>query len=152
MQGGNRGEIARVWRQKRIPVVYRASGSGPLLLRLPYAKDNYAWLRGYNQRKPKWDPQYKCWHTPRSWFNRLVDRCLNRFGKIYVIQPYREQEKCAPACWNAKGHECQCSCMGANHGSRSPEGRWFIVSNVFATRWRDQELACRLLTRSAEKQ
>ena len=150
MQSGNQQDIKRVWRQKVLPVVYRGSGSKPLLLRLPYSKDNYAWLRNDNQRKPKWIPKYTCWHIPKSWFNDIVDRALIRFDKIYVIQPYREQEKCAPACWKAKGHECQCSCMGANHGSQNPAGSWFIVSETFATQWRNQELACRLLTRKPE--
>jgi len=150
MQSGNRGDIERVWHQKMIPVVYRDGGSKPLLLRLPYAQGNYAWLRDNNRRKPEWDTKYKCWHTPKSWFNDIVDRCLFRFGKIYVIQPYREQEKCAPACWTAKGHECQCSCMGANHGSQNPAGVWFIASDAFAIKWHAQELACRLLTRKSE--
>jgi hypothetical protein len=60
-------------------------------------------------------------------------------AKLYIIQPYREQEKCSPSCQDAEGHECQCSCMGRYHGI----GR---VSDTFATRWGDQELACRLLT------
>ncbi|MEP1497973.1 MAG: hypothetical protein ABJK50_20985, partial [Pseudophaeobacter sp.] len=62
-----------------------------------------------------------------------------------IIQPYREQEICARACQEALGHECQCSCMGANHGAGN-DGSWFEVSDTFSTRWGDRELACRLLT------
>ena len=39
--------------------------------------------------------------------------------------------------------------MGEYHGSENPEGRWFVVSDTFAVRWEDKELACRLLTRKA---
>ena len=146
-----RPDIKLIWNQKAIPVVYRSGEKKPLLLRLPYANDNKAWLRNDNQRRPEWDPKYTCWHTPRAWFNDIVNRCLHRFGKIYVIQPYRKQEKCAPACWNAKGHECQCSCMGAHHGTHNPGGSWIIASDAFATQWNGQELACRLLTRRPEE-
>lgn len=29
------------------------------------------------------------WELPKSWFNDLVDRALQRYGKVYIIQPYR---------------------------------------------------------------
>jgi hypothetical protein len=82
---------------------------------------------------------------PKSWFNDLVDRALRLYGKVYIIQPYREQEICARACQEAQGHECQCSCMGANHGIGN-DGSWFEVSDTFSSRWGERELACRLLT------
>jgi len=55
---------------------------------------------------------------------------LAKYSKVYVIQPYREQEKCSPTCQNAIGHECQCSCMGllriptkpAMHSNLKPAG------------------------------
>ena len=74
-----------------------------------------------------------------------IERSLAEYGKVYVIQPYREQEKCSPACQNATGHECQCSCMGLYHGAGN-DGSWFEVSDTFAARWGEQELACRLMT------
>ncbi len=82
-----------------------------------------------------------------AWFSDLVERCLDRYGKVYIIQPFREQEKCAPACMNATGHDCQCSCMGANHGAGLAGGRWKVIDEAFATRWGDELIACRLLSR-----
>jgi len=35
--------------------------------------------------------------------------------------------------------------MGLYHGMRN-DGSWFEVSDTFATRWGNLELACRLLT------
>ncbi len=142
--------IEDIWRQTEIPVIYRPPDRGKVLLKLPYTKRPYSrshqeWIRAGNQRKPEWLPRYKCWKVPRTWFNRLVESTLKGYKRLYIIQPYREQEVCAAACWNAKGHECQCSCMGANHGGGYPGGNWFEVSETFATRWREQHLACRLL-------
>jgi len=141
------------WEQKRIPVVLRRDGEGEAIrLRLPYREGNKEWLKNGRRNRPKWNPDFKCWEIPKAWFNDIVDRSLRRWGRIYVIQPYRQQEVCAPACMNAKGHECQCSCMGANHG-QGDDGGWFKTNEAFATRWGDKELACRLMvaTRDPDK-
>ena len=128
-----------IWAQSRIPVVLRRDGAGEQLrVRLPHDKSNRQWLQN---GRPKshgaiWfgDMDKRYWELPKAWFNDFVDRALVRYGRLYVIQPYREKEICAPACWNAVGHECQCSCMGYNHGSGNAEG-FFEVSETFAVRW-----------------
>lgn len=134
-----------VWLQKDIPVTWRSVETGqPLLVKLPFLIDNYSWLRSMGRRHPEWNERFKHWEIPKSWFNSLINKSLQRYGSIYVIQPYREQEKCSPSCMRATGHECECSCMGANHGAGN-DGSWFEVSEAFATRWGDRELACRLM-------
>lgn len=137
--------LTRVWNQSETPVILRRTGKDERLrARLPFAPENNAWLRNGRRRSPDWIASGKYWELPKSWFNDFVERTLARFGKLYVIQPYREQEKCSPACLNAAGHECECSCMGANHGAGN-DGSWFEVSETFATRWGDRQLACRLM-------
>lgn len=80
---------------------------------------------------------------------RLIDQTLKRYGEAYVIQLNKEQQKCAQACWNAQGHDCECSCMGANHGNGHPGGRWHEVSDTFAFQWGPTQFACRHLIQSA---
>ncbi len=141
-------QLRAVWKQTVTPVLFRRPGKGhKLLVRLPFRADNRFWLSEGRRMHPIWDGAGKRWEVPQAWFNDLVSRCLTRFGEVYVIQPFREQEVCAPACWNALGEECQCSCMGKNHGMNSPAGRWKVVSETFATRWDDEEIACRLIRR-----
>jgi hypothetical protein len=137
--------LRKVWNQNGIPVILRRD-SGLLRLRLPFSNDNRNWLQSFGRTHPVWDKEKRCWETPKSWFNDLVRRSLEKYNKLYVIQPFRVQEKCAPACWNAEGHECNCSCMGENHGQGKMAG-WLVISDTFATRWHDTEIACRLLTR-----
>lgn len=137
----------RIWRQDKLPVVYRESHGKPLLVRLPYDPNNGVWLKAAHRRNPVWLEQFKCWRVPHSWFDEIITECLSRFGSVYVIQPYREQEKCAPACWNAKGFECECSCMGQYHGSEGPYGKWYVISDTFAVTWKSRQLACRLIER-----
>jgi hypothetical protein len=136
--------LSSVWNQQQIPVVLRRTGRGEQLRgRLPYAEDNRRWLRNGRRMAPEWIGGAKAyWELPKSWFNDFVDRALLRYGKVYIVQPYREQEICARACQDARGHECQCSCMGAHHGIGN-DGGWFEVSDTFSTRWGERKLACR---------
>jgi hypothetical protein len=145
-------ELLEIWTQKAIPVVYRQGESKPILLRLLYASNNRGWLRGAHRRDPKWDPKLKCWETPKSWFDDIIRRALQRFGRVYVIQPYRTHQRCAPACWNATGFQCECSCMGENHGTGIPAGKWHVVSQTLAVRWGTHDYACRLIQASADAQ
>ena len=139
-------KLKAIWNQTLLPVVLRRTGKGQRLrVRLPYAETNREWLQNGRRDSPDWIGDKKYWKLPKAWFNDFVDRSLTKYGKVFIIQPYREQEKCAPACQNATGHECQCSCMGLYHGAGN-DGSWFEVSDTFATRWVKQELACRLLT------
>lgn len=138
--------LRRVWNQGQVPVVLRRTGKRQRLrVRLPYSEHNMIWLQRGRRISPDWIANDKYWEIPKSWFNDFVERALKKYGKVYVIQPFREQEKCSPACLNAKGHECQCSCMGLNHGAGN-DGSWFEVSETFATRWGSEKIACRLMT------
>ena len=139
--------IRQAWKQQHTPVIVRINEKKKRhRLRLPYSTDNRQWLQDGRRTNPEWIKSEKYWEIPKTWFNDFVNRALNRFGKLYIIQPYREQEKCARACMEAIGHECQCSCMGANHGA-GIDNSWFEVSEAFATRWGNEEWACRLMLR-----
>lgn len=141
-------DLPSIWRQTQIPVVYKQA-KPPLMIKLPFANDNSVWLReGKSRHRPEWNAQYKCWETPASWFEDSIKRILGRFKKVYVVQLHREHQTCAPACWNAQGVHCECSCMGAHHGSGHPNGRWYEVSETFAFHVGSKQYACRLLMSS----
>jgi hypothetical protein len=139
------GRLDEIWKQQAIPVILRRDGwHEKLRVRLPKADDDGKWINGLGKSRAVWIYGGSYWELPKSWFNKFVNEALVRYKSLYVVQPYREQEKCAPACMNASGHECECSCMGANHGAGN-DGSWFEVSDTFATRWHERELACRLM-------
>jgi hypothetical protein len=144
----NEQRLRSVWNQTALPVALRHNEKGgELHVRLPYSAGNKEWLRDGRRAAPKWVADKKYWKLPKAWFDDFVNRALVRYGKVYIIQPYREQEKCSPACQNARGHECECSCMGQNHGTGN-DGSWFEVSDTFSTRWGERKLACRLVTQT----
>lgn len=43
-------ELRKIWKQQTITVVFRQPRPNPLLVRLPYAKNNLEWLRGENRK------------------------------------------------------------------------------------------------------
>jgi hypothetical protein len=143
----DREKLEGIWKQKVIPVIFRKEDA-PLMFKVPFVKDDYEWIRNERRNKPTWLKKYSCWEIPKKWFNDSVNRSLQRWGKIYIIQPFHQQEKCAPACAQAIGHICECSCMGENHGSGGLGAEWYEVSDAFATKWHQAELACRLLVAS----
>lgn len=155
MLARGKDELQAIWRQDNIPVIVRKGSGFRLRLRTPlprpqdlaWQRQARAWLQATRPsgRPPEWKSKLDRWELPQSWFDDLVPRLIRRYSRLYVIQPYREQEKCALRCMNAQGHECQCSCMGANHGVGGPDASWFEVSDTFACRWGEQELACRLM-------
>lgn len=158
MEAGAPEDLKEIWRQDGVPVIVHMGVGYPLRVKFPHARDDVEWrsdVRGWLRsphprgRIPKWLPRYRGWEVPKAWFNDLVRRLLSRYGKLYIIQQYREQQKCAPACMNAEGHECECSCMGANHGVGGPGAGWFVVSETFAIRSSEPRLACRLMERRA---
>lgn len=140
--------LRKIWMQTDIPVIFRQERPEPTLVRLPFSLDNYHWLKGEHRRKPDWDKKFKCWETPIAWFDDLITISLARFNRVYVVQAHKEQQKCAPACWNAHGFHCECSCMGENHGTGQPDGKWHEVSETFAFHWGPRHYACRLIAMS----
>jgi len=146
MSDGDRDpHLREVWRQKKVPVVFRRERPLPLLVKVPYAVGNREWLRDDGRNIPDWDKQHEAWEIPQAWFEKTIKLCLRRYKACYVIQLHRERQVCAPACWNAEGIDCECSCMGENHGSGHPGGRWYEIGETLAVSWGVQRYACRLI-------
>ncbi len=138
-----------IWNNEVIPVILRWEVGKPVRLRIPAVPDAQEWLKnGARKRDPVWidAPGKKYWELPHSRFSELVALILDRFGKIYIFQPLREKEICAPSCMSAKHFVCECSCMGKNHG-RDTRAGWYEVSDAFAVRHEERKLAIRLLDR-----
>lgn len=143
-------QMRAVWRQHSTPVIFRRGSPHQLMVKLPFHVNNRAWLRISGRRHPQWLPSKSAFEVPQSWFNDLVRRCADRYGKVYIIQPHNKQQKCARRCWEAVGEECECSCAGENHGTQSSGAGWKEISDTFATKWEGRELACRLISRRVD--
>jgi hypothetical protein len=136
--------VRKLWQQNKLPVVYRPR-QGKLAVKLPYREDNQIWLKGGGSRRPKWHPEGKYWETPAAWYERVVRQSMVRFGGTYTIRPVQDLSKCAPACWNALGPDCHCSCEGENHGKGTGGRRWNVINESLAVEWGPERLRCTLL-------
>ena len=145
IQGSIEKNFEQIWWQSKVPVVFRMGVGHRLKVRLPYAETNKQWLMSFCRSKPKWDRDGRFWSLPSTKLNDFVNRTLDKYGQVYLIQPYREKEICASACWNARGYECNCSCMGARHGAGGDGRNWHEVSETCAILWEKLKYACRLL-------
>ena len=134
-----------LWRQGKNLAIFKRNKPLPVLARIPFAEGNMEWLRDGRRLKPDWCAQFNAWEIPTAWFDSVIKLALRRHQEVYVIQLYREHQKCAPACWNAEGFHCECSCMGENHGGGHPGGNWYEVSETFAVSWGQQRYSCRHL-------
>ena len=150
---GKTRPMSAIWGQSTVPVLARPETTPPLFVRLPFASDNRAWLQECGRKNPVLVRGPKTgrihWEIPMAWFSPLIRRCLERYGRVYVIQPLDRSEVCARSCWEARGDICECSCIGTNHGGGEPDGAWKEVSEAFAVRREKGELSCRMLVRSS---
>jgi hypothetical protein len=144
----------KIWNQQTRPVVLRRGAGRRPRIRVPIDREDSDWIRStrlwlhnVGGKPPTWNSAQSYWEIAAKRFNDLIGLLFSRYPQIHNIQPFLEQEVCASRCWNAQGHDCQCSCMGTNHG-QGKFGAWLEVSDTFATRWGDQEMACRLLTKA----
>ena len=139
-------EIRSIWNNANTPIVIRTNQKGAKLsARLPYRDNNRSWVNSIGKSRATYNGNLKVWEMPKIWLNPFINESLNRYGSIYVVQPHNALEVCAPACRNATGHECQCSCLGENHGTGGGNG-WFDVSDTLAFRWATASWAIRKLT------
>ena len=145
-------KFRQIWYESDKPVIVRQGKHRSVLMRFPRSATNTMWIKAWKRNNPIWDGQLECWETPRAWFNDMIQRCLEEYGVVYLVQRHREMQRCAPACWNASGYDCECSCMGANHGSGHPGGRWYVVSDTFAFKWDSRQYACRRIQAPAQAQ
>ena len=128
------------WQQKDIPVIVRTrkrgGGNPKLRVRLPEYGDHYTLLKGTNKynRNPVEVPAKRYWEVAYRRLNGLVEILANFYGKVILIQPVREKQVCARKCMEATGFECECSCLGANHGAYNMDSSWYEVDDTYAVR------------------
>ena len=127
---GNLRDFEHIWDQERIPVVLQLGG--PILVRLPYSPGNRNWLRNERRSEPAW--RGKCWKLPAAWFNDFVNRAIQRYSRLYIIQSYRASEVCSAACQNAPALAWVPITATAMTGVGSKSARSFL-SNWLGKKW-----------------
>jgi hypothetical protein len=88
---------------------------GQVVAKLPPQRGNCRWLReGVGIRSPRMEGDR--WSLPRNCLVKLVTAAIDRYGHIEVYRDMSRLSRCTSACLQARGLECDCSCMGEHHG------------------------------------
>ena len=139
----------QIWTKHKFPVIVNRRGK-KLLIRLPKYIDAESWLHKPSAHSAKWEKEFKCWELPERRLTDLIEKSLNHFGELHLIQKYKESEICSYSCRHAQYYDCACSCMGANHG-QGDDGTWFDIGEALSFRKGEEELAIRHMRKKHDK-
>lgn len=137
-------EFDRFWKQTRLPVVFQRQRPSPywcaFLTRqiTRYGSETVKEISRLGTKKMELGRSHKLGSND-SFAYRLQGT------EPATLFSFTEKRSLCPACWSAVGADCECSCMGANHSSGRPIGRWYEVSDTFAVMWGIQRYSARLL-------
>ena len=142
----------KAWNQKQFPVILRRkkqAGKNPKLrVKIPPGANAYFVLRGESRRshEPIRNTEGNYWELPYSRLNELVEILAKKFGSVILMQPVRHKQVCAKACMEAMGFECECSCLGENHGSRNMDSSWFEINDTYAVNYGEDEVSVKVIS------
>lgn len=145
-------DARKAWNQKQFPVILRRkkqAGKNPKLrVRIPAGTNAYFVLKGGSRRchAPVHITNGNYWELPYSRLNDLVEILAKKFGSVILMQPVMHKQVCASACMEAMGFECECSCLGENHGSRNMDSSWFEVDDTYAVRYEEEEVSLKIIS------
>jgi hypothetical protein len=102
------------------------------MVRMPYKPDNRAWLHEQlgDYIRPEWNKVAGHWEIARPHMRAVVEALADRFGIVEVIIDSRVVSRCDTQCQNATGDECDCECMGENHGGTGYWRSWIEVGET----------------------
>jgi hypothetical protein len=144
-------DAKRAWNQKESPVILRRRKQNGrnqrLRIRLPAQGNHFILLKGSNKfnHKPIYVEKGSFWEVPYQRLNDLVEVLAKFYGKVILMQPVKEKQVCARKCMEASGFECECSCLGANHGSENMTSSWYEVDDTYAVRYGSDQVSLKLI-------
>jgi hypothetical protein len=99
---------------------------------MPYELGNRAWIHqelGY-QIRPEWNRTARRWEIARQHMRTVVEALAERFGIVEVTIDFRTTSRCDSRCRDAEGDECDCQCVGENHGGAAYWRNWVEVGET----------------------
>jgi len=112
--------------------VYRPVGTGRIRVRMPYAVGNRAFIHRTlgSSVRPDWNKLEKQWEIARQHMRDVVEALAERFGVVEVTIDFRSTSRCDIRCRDAEGDDCDCQCLGENHGGAAYWRSWQQVGET----------------------
>lgn len=120
-----------------VKIVIPLKGKARVLL--PYATNNYNFIRSFSHNRSKYDATNQTWTVDKSNWNLVVRECVQKYVEVEVWRSYKinrlvpeefeEQKFCTSPCLGARpssdlatfdATECKCICTGAFHSMGMP--------------------------------
>lgn len=145
-------DAKKAWNQSEVPVILRRkkqAGQNPKLrIRLPVKGYHFQILKGANKHShnPVHVAKGNYWEVAYNRLNELVRILATHYGKVILMQPVRHKQVCARACMEASGFECECSCLGENHGSNNMDSSWYEVDDTYAVRYGGEDVSLKIIS------
>ena len=101
-------------------------------MQMPYRPDNRTWIHENLDVhvRPDWNKQARRWEIARPHFRSVVEALAERFGAVDVTIDSRSATKCDSRCRGAEGDDCECQCLGQNHGGAQYQRAWQEVGET----------------------
>lgn len=148
-------DAKKAWNQSAVPVILRRKkkdGHNPKLrIRIPSQSGAYEILKGRNKHNhnPRFDEKGKYWELAYDRLDEMVKILAIHFGSVILMQPIRHKQVCARTCMEAQGFECECSCLGENHGSQNMNSSWYEVYDTYAVKYGEEEISLKVISAKA---
>jgi hypothetical protein len=126
------------------PRVHRKVGETRLWVWMPYSTTNRQWLKDTLGARIKLEwvkrPGESHWEIARNHLRAVVEALADRFGSVDVYLEYKLTERCDTRCRDARSDDCECSCLGANHGGAAYMREWRRVGETTLVASGDRKL------------
>ncbi|MFE1321578.1 hypothetical protein [Kitasatospora phosalacinea] len=99
---------------------------------MPYAEDNRAFIHRTlgDLVRPERNQAEKCWEIARTHMRAMVEGLAERYGSVEVTIDFRTTSKCDTRCRDAGHDDCDCQCLGENHGGAAYWRGWIEVGET----------------------
>jgi hypothetical protein len=118
-----------------MPWVRRRLGQTRLHVWMPYqGSSNRQWILQElgTRTRPIWNGSKTPgrWEIARPHLHLVVTSLVQRFGQVDVYLEFSNRTRCDVRCQQAEGDDCECSCLGENHGGAAYWRNWTLVGQT----------------------
>lgn len=91
------------------------------------------------------------WTFNRTHASAVMESVAEEFGTVEVFADYNSMTKCDRRCREARGEDCECSCLGLQHGGGMLMAGWEILVGENTVLSGDRVRTRRVLRRAARR-
>lgn len=117
------------------------------MVRISHPEDNRAWLGSIRTRGRGllWQREERHCECHSAWLAALAEVVLAHHCRVWLMQQFDCRAGCNESCITGRGLDCECGCLGRNHGAGLVDGWAQRIEANDACALLGVVYACRLL-------